>query len=139
MPTLKLLEQYGVSSYQQKRKAYVYHKGKYLPFPFQLHLAFLDPEEKILCYRDFMKAQQRNSKQYPQNLDQLLKTSFGETLYQNFLKPYNKKIWKTDLTQISTNWKGRITKESIATFKEGYLHKNTENYGSNAWVYYPRQ
>ena len=38
------------------------------------------------------------------NFEEFLVGNFGETLYQIYFKPYNQKIWRTDLAEISLEW-----------------------------------
>jgi protoporphyrinogen oxidase len=134
---INFLQQQGISSYQQKRKAYIIYKNKYIPFPFQLHLAYLNLEERIVCYRDFLKAYFTATSST--TIDEHLLHTFWKSIYNLFLYPYNTKLWKTDLKLISTNRKQRISQESFNTIKNWFLHRNTKNYGSNEIVRYPTQ
>lgn len=38
------------------------------------------------------------------NFDEFLRSRFGETLYNLYFRPYNEKIWRTDLRNVSLSW-----------------------------------
>ncbi|MFA5917701.1 MAG: NAD(P)-binding protein [Candidatus Gracilibacteria bacterium] len=136
----EFLEKEGeINHYRQKRKAYIDYKDSYIPFPFQLHLNYLEEKEKNECIEDFFKTYTINKGKTAVNLKDYLKIKFGNGIYKYFLKEYNEKIWKTNLGEISSNFKDRIYFENIDTLLHGYLEKNEDNYGPNNYINYPMQ
>lgn len=123
----------------QKRMAFIDYKSLFIPFPFQLHLRYLDQKEREKCLKDFLKIAIISQKKKPTNLDEYLQLTFGSSIYYSFLKPYNYKIRKTDLDLIGINWKKRISYENFDTILRWYLEKNDKNYWTNSQVNYPQQ
>ena len=132
-----LKEIWWINHYRQKREAYIDYKNRYIPFPFQLHLNYLDKDEKEACFSWFMKKFLEKENKKVNNLDDFLLQKFWKWIYESFLKPYNSKIWKTPLENISINWKNRISYEDLDTFLKWYLEKNTTNFWTNNFVNYP--
>lgn len=95
--------------------AFIDYKNLFIPFPFQLHLRYLDQKEREKCLKDFLKIAIISQKKKPTNLDEYLQLTFGSSIYYSFLKPYNYKIRKTDLDLIGINWKKRISYENFDT------------------------
>lgn len=128
-----------IESYRQKRKAYVDYDGKSIPFPFQLHLSYLESKKRNICLVDFLKSYCRCkfSMKNPDNLGAFLESNFWEGICNNFLKPYNEKLWKMDLNKISSNWTDRIPFWSAIKVLKGAFIKDDKNYWSNSYVNYP--
>ena len=129
----------NIKLFKQKRKAYILYDWTFIPFPFQLHLKYLDPKKRRECLLWFMKSYINNKWKKTYNMDDYLKKKFWDGIYKHFLKDYNLKIWKTKLDRLSTNWQNRVYYESIDVFLEWYLNKNEENYWTNSYVYYPQE
>lgn len=134
---IKFLGEKGINSDQQKRKAYIDYNNKYIPFPFQLHLWYLDPEEKKKYLFNLLE-NYFTKKKTPNNLEQYLLNQFWSQIYNSFLKPYNQKLRKTSLSKIAINWKGRIPYENIETILEWYFQENENNFWTNDTVHYPQ-
>jgi len=73
----------------------------------------------------------------PDNLGAFLESNFWEGICNNFLKPYNEKLWKMDLNKISSNWTDRIPFWSAIKVLKGAFIKDDKNYWSNSYVNYP--
>lgn len=68
-----------------------------------------------------------------------LKEKFGSTLYEIYFKPYNEKIWQTDLRSVSLDWlDGKLPMPS----REDILHANIFNSVDSmvhSKFYYPKK
>ena len=40
----------------------------------------------------------------PTNFEEFLRARFGETLYREYFRPYNEKIWRRPLTNVPLSW-----------------------------------
>lgn len=50
-----------------------------------------------------------------QNFEEFLRGQFGETLYQLYFQPYNKKVWRRDLSQVPLSWlEGKLPMPTVA-------------------------
>lgn len=65
------------------------------------------------------------------NLDSWFRNHFGSVLTDLYFKPYNEKIWKTQLPELSMTWAERIPKPpfrdiiagAIGNVRDGYTHQ----------------
>ncbi len=65
------------------------------------------------------------------NLDAWFRNHFGSVLTDLYFKPYNEKIWKTQLANLSMSWSERIPKPpfrdiiagALGVVREGYIHQ----------------
>jgi protoporphyrinogen oxidase len=105
------LKDLGVVFDRQDRKAYIFYKNTYIPFPIQTHLAYLPVEEKEFVLQSIIDAN-GNAKKV-NNLHDFLYKGFGEILCEKFFVPYNQKLWKIPLKNIGINWKERILKPAL--------------------------
>jgi protoporphyrinogen oxidase len=89
-----------------KRNARILFDGQSLGYPIESHLYELGPEKVKRIIHELMILEVRGYKapfSY-KNFEEFLVGNFGETLYQIYFKPYNQKIWRTDLAEISLEW-----------------------------------
>lgn len=83
----------------------IYYKGKIIDYPFQMNIHQLDQSEFVDCLYDLYFKEERDS--YDNFLD-MLHGKFGRSIVEKFLRPYNEKLYATDLTTLDTNAMGRF-------------------------------
>jgi protoporphyrinogen oxidase len=83
-----------------------------------LHEASLDPMPEI-------------------NLDAWFRNHFGSVLTDLYFKPYNEKIWKTQLADLSMSWSERIPKPPFRDIIAGALGVVREGYTHQLYYQYP--
>jgi UDP-galactopyranose mutase len=101
---------YGtVEMYEQKREARCYVKQTLVSYPFQKHFYELKDHETVdECERGLQKAPRAPR---VDNLEDYLYDRFGGGIAEHFLIPYNRKLWRSELRELTTDWTG----ERIAT------------------------
>jgi len=135
----------GDNYYKIKREARYYWRGQFFRYPIEnglidmplsMRYQFLKDYIEAFYSRKFNKAQCEK----PKNFQEWLIWRFGLSLAKDFLIPYNKKIWKTDLRSIGLSWiKGRIPdppldeilRSALGDFRNGYTHQEI--------FYYPKK
>lgn len=83
-----------------KRKSFIYLKGNLIPYPFQANVVYLplfDRLKSILTYY-FRK------RKPPKNLVDWILTNFGRGMSELFFLPYNEKLWKYPLSEITPDF-----------------------------------
>lgn len=105
------------------RSAWVRVGSSMVPYPIQYHIDDLPHEVQKKC-RD-NKAHSSGSSFY-----HWIQQSFGTGLANTFFLPFNRKLWKYPLTNMSTTW----IKEKIPQHTEKYARSQ---WGANASFYYP--
>lgn len=118
--------------YCQKRNAKVFIFNKLIPHPFQLHLYYAPLNVKLKCLLGYLTRVKKTSN----NLFEWLQSEFGDQVCKYFLFPYNEKVWKTDLKDVSINWISRVSTGSLK-FLKGLFFAGDQNYASNEYVCYP--
>ena len=83
----------------------ILYKGKFIDFPFQTNIHQLDKEEFIDCLYDLFNKEEKES--YDNFLD-MLYGKFGKSIVEKFLKPYNEKLYATDLKNLDVDAMGRF-------------------------------
>jgi protoporphyrinogen oxidase len=89
-----------------RRNAKILMDGKLVGYPLENHLYELAPEKVKRIIHELIMLEGRGYKSpfSYMNFEEFLVGNFGETLCQIYFKPYNQKIWRTDLAEISLEW-----------------------------------
>ena len=119
----------NVDTRKIRRSNKIFHKGRFIKYPFENELSALPKKERDFCLKTFLNNPYRN-RPARNMMDFFLKT-FGEGITNLYLAPYNRKIWKFDPSMMDTQMVERIPQppdediiksaKGIAT--EGYLHQ----------------
>lgn len=110
----------------------IYYKGELIDYPFQTNIHQLPKEEFIDCLYDLFTKTEKED--YDNFLD-MLYGKFGKSIVEKFLKPYNEKLYATDLTTLDKDAMGRFfpyaDKESIIR----NMKESTNNSYNNSFLY----
>jgi len=113
---------------RKERKAYIYVDQKLIPYPIQIYYPRLFPEKKEQIIEHIKKRKINNS-----NFYEYLKTSFGDLLLNKFFYPYNKKFWKSDLSEMAADWTDKLVPKTT----HEKINYPPDNIGYNKNLYYP--
>ncbi len=123
------------------RNTKVYYKGTYVKYPFENGLHDLPPEERFECVWGAVEAYIRrlkNELREPRNFLEWLPYVFGEGIANKYLIPYNEKIWKTNLSEITLEWvEGRVPTPPIKEIIMSAVGISVEGYTHQLNFYYP--
>jgi protoporphyrinogen oxidase len=129
---LKLLRENYIT---HRRNTKIYYKGRYVKYPFENGLKDLPAEERYECLRDLIYNYIRRIKgelPEPTNFYEWIYYVFGESIAEKYLIPYNEKLWKTNLREITLDWVGGrvphppiddVIKAAVGLDVEGYVHQ----------------
>lgn len=102
----KFIESLDQNDYvTQNKKTFIYFDNDLIDFPFQTHIHELSKEKFIDCLYDLFNKEEKDN--YDNFLD-MLYGKFGKSITEMFLKPYNEKLYATDLTKLDTDAMGRF-------------------------------
>lgn len=122
---------------RHQRRAAIYLKGSYIPFPFQANLWALPKDLTRECLIEFIRAQSKNEKGGDNFLSWIYRR-FGAGIARHFMLPYNEKLWRIPLDEISLEWVERfIPCPSLAEVIDGALGVNLKGFGYNQEFLYP--
>lgn len=76
--------------------------GTEIPYPIENHAYMLDDDTLQAVIADV--ARMRAEGTAPENFEQFLRRQFGPTLYDLYFCPYNRKVWRRDLSTVPLSW-----------------------------------
>lgn len=122
-----------------QRSSWIYSKGAYARYPFQANTHGMGRSAIEDCIVGFLKtvhhpkALARNA-----NFQEWCLATFGEGISRHFMFPYNQKLWRVPLSQMTTEWQGRfIPKPQPEEVLYGALADQKKFFGYNAEFLYP--
>jgi UDP-galactopyranose mutase len=120
---------------KQRRRAYIYLRGTYVEYPFEVNLHGL-PQSVI---DECIEGARNRPDIKPRNFMEWIKATMGEGVAKHYMIPYNEKIWKYPLEEMSLDWvAGRVPAPSVEEMVKGAQGKVEREYGPNAYFQYPR-
>ncbi len=127
--------------YKAKRNAKIWFGDTYLGYPIENYLYQLDKSTVNIIISDILKLQARGYKaplSYP-NFEEFLIGNFGQHLYNIYFKPYNNKIWKTDLSAVALEWlDGKLPMPNYQEMIVSNIVKQEEDTMVHSSFYYPK-
>lgn len=120
-----------------KRLSKIIFDKKLIDYPFEFSLSQLDPEIAAECIEGLYR---RNVEEV-NNFSDFLSKNFGEGIVKYYLRPYNEKIWKTQLEDMDFDWvDGKMpspkTKEILI---RALSQKTNEEEMVHSHYYYPKK
>jgi protoporphyrinogen oxidase len=126
---------------QAKRNAKIFFKDRLVGYPIENFLYQFDTDvvEKVMKELiDINKGNVIDPMSYD-NFEMFLQNTFGNTLYELYFKPYNKKIWKTDLKTVSMQWlEGKLPMPKLHEIVLANISRKEEGEMVHANFYYPK-
>lgn len=116
---------------EHRRRAFIFYKGKLIKYPFENGIFTLSAQERFEILKDFVE-NLLMKKETPKNLLEWFRYVFGNAITEKYLRPYNEKLWKRDLREISLEWVGGrvpnppiddLFKSAVGIETEGYMHQ----------------
>jgi len=120
------------------RNSSVYINQKISPYPFQMNLGSLEPQDIAQCLCGFAK--RKHQIQNPQNFHDWVLKYFGSGIGKHFFFPYNTKLLAYDLKKITPCWAGRfVPQTSMKDLLEGLMSPDKKKQtGYNHHFSYPK-
>lgn len=119
----------------KNKNTYIYFEDKLIDYPFQMNIHELSKDKFIDCLYDLFNKQEKEV--YTNFLD-MLYGKFGISITEMFLKPYNEKLYATDLTKLDKDAMGRFF--PYANISEIINNmKNHSNTSYNNTFMYPKK
>lgn len=128
----------GENVNQCRRLNTIFFKGRYVKYPFENDLAALDPEDRYECLMEYLRMAMAPPPDVPAaNLEEWAYRTFGRGIADKYLIPYNRKIWKLEPRDTTTEWVARIPKPPLEDVVKSSLGISTEGYTHQLYFRYP--
>ena len=124
-----------------KRSSWIFSQGAYTRYPFQANTRGLPWPAVEDCVAGFLKTVHRPDARAlgakPSFRDWSL-SAFGAGICKHFMFPYNEKLWRAKLSDLTTEWQGRfVPKPAPSEVLYGALMDQKKHFGYNADFRYP--
>lgn len=132
----------GSEFVQVKRNAKILLDGKTLGYPIENYLYALDRHvvEKVISEMVDLNRRPKLTPFEYEHFESFLKGNFGETLYQLYFGPYNRKIWQADLSQVPMEWlEGKLPMPNLSELVVSNIVRQEEEEMVHATFYYPKE
>jgi protoporphyrinogen oxidase len=126
----------------RERMSYIFLDGVYVPYPFENGIYVLPPDKRARYGLSLIRALKDYRDVKPPNFKEWILATFGREVAEDYLIPYNEKIWKRPLDQMTADWvyiPGRLPIPSLEDIVKAVAGIPTVGYKENALFYYPRK
>lgn len=102
-----------------------------IPYPIENHMYLFDEDTQKAFYEDLKEIDKEkgvNAKftDY-ESFGDFLRWRFGKTLYNMYFEPYNKKVWRRDLTTVPMSWmEGKLPMPTTQEMRDNNANKVEE-------------
>jgi len=125
-----------------ERRARIFSKGVYTEYPFQARLHGLPPAVVAECLLGFIEvATAGDTRTGEDSFAAWCRKTFGEGIARHFLLPFNEKLWRRNLEEVTTDWVSwAVPRPSLEDVVEGALGMRAGTvFGYNPTFLYPRE
>jgi len=127
------------------RNNFVYYDNQFIPYPFENGIYKLSPEKRVRFVKgiiDSMIYMAKNKDWRPETFLDWITGFFGDYMADEYLIPYNKKIWKRPLEKMAADWvftPGRLPFPDIEAIIKSAAGIPNIGYEEQAHFYYPKR
>lgn len=121
-----------------ERNAKIFINDALIGYPIENYLYQLPPD---ICKEIILELQSiKDNKTKSENFEEFLINNFGTKLYELYFKPYNQKMWRTDLSKIPLEWlQGKLPMPNLSEIIISNILREEERNMVHSNFYYPKQ
>lgn len=113
--------------------------GLVIPYPIENHVYYFNQHIRDCFERDLQRMEEQGQPM-GNNFEEFLKLRFGETLYNLYFGPYNRKVWQCDLRTVPLSWlDGKLPMPSVEEMRYNNANKIEEKSFVHSSFYYEKQ
>jgi protoporphyrinogen oxidase len=122
------------------RESWIVKGDSWIPYPFQNNLRYLPKAMQVSCLLGAARAAANGKAQESANFRDWTLATFGEGIAEEFMFPYNSKVWTTPLEQMSKSWIAeRVATVDFRRLLENVLYERDDNgWGPNSKFRFPK-
>ncbi len=128
-----------------QRRAAIWSHRRFTRYPYQVNTHGLPPEVVAENVLGFIEAQlgeggRELREREPRDFAEFILRHLGRGFAENFMFPYNAKLWTVHPREMSTEWMGRfVPRPTVQQVVRGALGLEGDQAGYNATFIYPRE
>lgn len=133
-------EALGVDGWlHHQRESWVWIHDRFLPYPFQNNIRFLPREQMWKCVQGIIDVTNRPAPT-PANFHEWILSIFGRGIADEFMLPYNSKVWAYPPAELAYHWIGeRVSVVDLRRVLENILfEKDDVSWGPNNTFRFPK-
>jgi protoporphyrinogen oxidase len=114
-------------------------EGHPVEFPIELNLWQLPTDLQVEYLYSYLTAASKDVKY--ENFESWIRNYLGDKIADNYMIPYNKKLWCMDISKLNTDWLVKIPETDIKLVLRSIIERNsnfTEQVVSHKSFYYPK-
>ncbi|WFD29855.1 hypothetical protein MSPP1_000869 [Malassezia sp. CBS 17886] len=127
--------------YEHQRVSYVRRRDIWVPYPYQNNISVLPTDDQVQCLEGMIDAAEdrMRAREPPKTFDEWIMRMMGAGLAEQFMRPYNFKVWAVPTTLMQCRWLGeRVAAPSLKLVMTNTLNKKVAgNWGPNATFKFP--
>jgi len=127
------------------RNNFVYYDNQFIPYPFENGIYKLSPERRVKFVKGIVERMiymAKNKDWKPETFLDWITGLFGDYMADEYLIPYNKKIWKRPLERMAADWvftPGRLPFPNLEAMIKSAAGIPNIGYEEQAHFYYPKK
>lgn len=126
-----------VGWFVHRRVTRIYLRGSFVKYPFEVGLPDLPPKTRVRVLKGIIEAAKKRSE--PRNFLEWIYAVFGEGMAEEYLIPYNRKLWKVPLEEITLEWVGgRVPNPPLDDILRAAVGESVEAYTHQLIFMYPK-
>jgi protoporphyrinogen oxidase len=126
--------------YKMDTKVIIQLEGNEVNFPIELNLWQLPKNLQVEYLHSYITAASQNIEY--ENYEDWVRNYLGDKIADNYMIPYNKKLWCIDISRLNTAWLSKIPETDLKLILKTIVEKKAnfdENVVSHSSFYYPKE
>lgn len=128
---------------KRDRNTRIRFEDRWVHYPFENGLGDLPKQANYDCLEGYVRAwhqRQVNGSGAPADFGSWIRWRFGDGIARHFMDPYNEKIWKRPLEDLTSDWvAGRVPDAPVEDVLRASVGIRTEGYTHQAIFFYPKK
>lgn len=114
--------------------------GRLIKYPVENHIYQMNPVEIKAIISDLTGiVRSRDDRKEPADFESFLRERFGNTLYKMYFEPYNRKVWRKDLSLVPLSWlAGKLPMPTVEEIIFNNFHQAEETGMVHSSFWYPK-
>jgi protoporphyrinogen oxidase len=127
---------------ERDRNTKIRFEDRWVHYPFENGIGDLPKDANFDCLKGYVEAwhaRKLTGSGAPADFKNWIRWRFGDGIADHFMDPYNEKIWKRPLEQITSDWvAGRVPDAPVEDVLRAAVGIRTEGYTHQSIFYYPK-